>query len=47
VLFALPDGAAAIVDAPAIMEDNQGRVLAYSSGKTSPNRYQAPASLTL
>jgi len=32
-LFALADAAAAIVDAPVTIEDNQSRVLAYSSGQ--------------
>lgn len=33
-LFALADAAAAIVDAPVTIEDNQSRVLAYSSGQS-------------
>ncbi len=33
-LFALADAAAAIVDAPVTVEDNQSRVLAYSSGQS-------------
>lgn len=33
-LFALADTVAAIVDAPVTIEDNQSRVLAYSSGQT-------------
>lgn len=39
-LFALADAAAAIVDAPVTIEDNQSRVLAYSSGQdfTDPTR---------
>src|SRR5688500_9283362 len=41
-LFALADAAAAIVDAPATIEDNQSRVLAYSSlhdvSDTDPTR---------
>jgi hypothetical protein len=39
-LFALADAAAAIVDAPVTIEDNQSRVLAYSSGQylTDPAR---------
>jgi hypothetical protein len=39
-LFALADAAAAIVDAPVTVEDNQSRVLAYSSGQdfTDPAR---------
>jgi hypothetical protein len=39
-LFALADAAAAIVDAPVTIEDNQSRVLAYSSGqdRTDPAR---------
>jgi hypothetical protein len=37
-LFALADAAAAIIDAPVTVEDNQSRVLAYSSGQAETDR---------